>query len=173
MFCNYNILSYRTADFTVPKLSDTVNRKGLTVRQLTEQHVRDEACAKCHIRIDPFGFALESFDAIGRFRTKDLVDQPVDTKVRLQDGTEFEGIAGLRSYLLTERRGDLLRQFSRKLLGYALGRAVALSDEPLIDAIVEDLTEQDYRVSAAIETIVRSQPFRYHRALEATKPQAE
>ena len=158
---------------TVPKLSDTVNRKGLTVRQLTEQHVRDEACAKCHIRIDPFGFALESFDAIGRFRTKDLVDQPVDTKVRLQDGTEFEGIAGLRSYLLTERRGDLLRQFSRKLLGYALGRAVALSDEPLIDAIVEDLTEQDYRVSAAIETIVRSQPFRYHRALEATKPQAE
>ncbi len=76
--------------------------------------------------------ALEGFDAIGRRREKDLGDRPIDTHAKTMDGTEFDGLDGLRNYLLTARRDAFVRQFCRKLLGYALGRAVQLSDEPLL-----------------------------------------
>jgi hypothetical protein len=157
---------------TVPELPDALSREGLTVRQMTEKHVSEESCAGCHVRIDPYGFALESFDAIGRFRTRDLIDQPVDTQVRLRDGTAFAGIDGLRSYILQSRRDDFLEQFCGKLLGFALGRAVELSDRPLIEEMVKQLAEKDYRFSAAIETIIRSQQFRYHRGLESTREES-
>ena len=157
---------------TVPELPDALSREGLTVRQMTERHVSDESCAGCHVRIDPFGFALESFDAIGRFRLKDLIDQPLDTRVQLEDGTEFRGVDGLRSYLLKERRSDFLEQFCRKLLGFAVGRTVELSDQPLIDAMVQELEENSFRFLAAVETIVRSKQFRYHRGLESTREES-
>ena len=130
---------------TVPELPDALRREGLTVRQMTERHVSDESCANCHIRIDPFGFALESFDAIGRYRTEDLIGQPVDTLAQLRDGTRFTGIDGLRSYLVNERRNDFLEQFCRKLLGFSLGRTVELSDQPLVDAMVKKLVENDFK----------------------------
>ena len=75
-------------------------------------------------------------------------------------GEPIEGIEGLREYLLVTRRDDFLRQFCRKLLGYALGRGVLLSDQPLIDEMLSRLAENDYRVSAAIDTIVLSEQFR-------------
>jgi len=153
---------------TVPELPDALSREGLTVRQMTEKHVGDESCANCHVRIDPFGFALEAFDAIGRYRLKDLMGKPVNTRAQLRDGSEFSGIGGLRSYLLTERRGDFLEQFCRKLLGFAIGRSVELSDQPLIDELVKQLIEKNFRFSAAVETIMRSKQFLYHRGLEAT-----
>ena len=153
---------------TVPELPDALSREGLTVRQMTERHVSDESCANCHIRIDPFGFALESFDAIGRFRLEDLVGQTVDSRAELRDGTKFEGLDGLRSYLLKERRHDFLEQFCRKLLGFAIGRSVELSDQPLLDTMVQKLTENDYRFSAAVEAILVSEQFRLHRGLEST-----
>ncbi len=78
------------------------------------------------------GFSLEGFDAIGRRRDKDLGDRPIDTRVKTMDGAEFEGLDGLRNYLLTVRRDAFVRQFCRKLLGYSLGRSVQLSDEPLL-----------------------------------------
>ena len=126
---------------------------GLTERQLIERHSSDAQCAKCHQRIDPFGFALEGFDAIGRSRK-------ADTKAVLQDGTRFEGLDGLRTYLLTTRRDDFLRQFCRKLLGFALGRGVQLSDKPLIDTMMNQLKANDHRISAAIEPILQSRQFR-------------
>lgn len=126
---------------------------GLTERQLIERHSSDLQCAKCHQRIDPFGFALEGFDAIGRSRK-------ADTKAVLQDGTRFEGLDGLRTYLLTMRRDDFLRQFCRKLLGFALGRGVQLSDKPLIDTMMNQLKANDHRISAAIEPILQSSQFR-------------
>lgn len=125
---------------------------GLTERQLIERHSSDVACARCHQRIDPFGFALEGFDAIGRSR-------PADTKATLPDGTTFTGLDGLRTYLLTSRRDDFLRQFCRKLLGYALGRSVQLSDKPLIESMLAALKADQYRVGAALDTVVRSQQF--------------
>ena len=153
----------------VPDLPDAISQEGLTVRQRTEQHVRAAECARCHRRIDPFGFALESFDAIGRYRQKDLVNQPVDARVRLPDGTTFSGLSGLRSYLLNERREDFVRQFCRKLLGYSLGRAVQLSDQPLLEQMQRELRDNDYRIWTALEAILRSRQFRFHRGLEATR----
>lgn len=143
----------------VPILPDEMP-DGLTERQLIERHTSDMKCASCHRRIDPYGFALEGFDAIGRSRTKDAGGLSVDTQVRLADGTAFNGMDGLRAYLLSARRDDFLRQFSRKLLGYALGRAVQLSDRPLIDAMVARLGTDGSGVADAIDLIVRSSQFR-------------
>jgi len=137
------------------------------VRQLVEKHTQVESCATCHVRIDPFGFSLEGYDAIGRRRSKDLADRPIDTHSKLQDGTELEGIDGLRDYLLNERRDAVVHQFCKKLLGFALGRGVQLSDEPLLDEMEQELAENDYRFSAAVATIVRSPQFREIRGQDA------
>jgi len=152
----------------VPRLpEDEAAIEGLTVRQLVEKHSSDPLCFKCHVRIDAFGYALESFDAIGRCRDKDLADRPIDTRARVLDGSEFEGIDGLREYLLTKRRDAFLRQFCRKLLGYALGRAVQLSDGPLLAQMREQLQQNNYHVSAVIKEIVQSQQFREIRGRDA------
>ena len=140
----------------VPILPDVVPA-GLTERQLIEQHSSIAACAKCHARIDPFGFSLENYDGIGRSRAS--VQPPIDTRTKLLDGTEINGLDGLRSYLLTARRDDFVRQFCRKLVGYALGRAVELSDEPLLDEIQSRLKANGYRMSVAVEAIVQSPQF--------------
>jgi hypothetical protein len=150
----------------VPQLPETPP-EGLTERQLIERHSSDPSCAKCHSRIDPFGFALESFDAIGRFRNKDEANLAINASTALLDGTRLEGFEGLRSYLSSTRRDDFLRQFCRKLLGYSLGRSVLLSDELLLDEMLSELKAKDYRFSAVVETIVRSPQFREIRGREA------
>ena len=134
--------------------------QGLTERQLIERHSSDAKCAGCHQRIDPFGFALEGFDAIGRARSKDAAGLAIDTRTRLPNGTALEGLDGLRSYLLEERGNDFLRQFCRKLLGYALGRSVQLSDKPLIETMLTQLNSNDHSAGVAIELIVGSPQFR-------------
>ena len=133
---------------------------GLTERQLIEKHSSDAKCAVCHKRIDPFGFALEGFDAIGRARTKDAGGLLIDTRTTLANGTAIDGINGLRSYLLTTRRDDVVRQFCRKLLGFALGRSVQLSDKPLIETMLTQLKANEFRSNTAIELIIRSPQFR-------------
>ncbi|MES2573183.1 MAG: DUF1592 domain-containing protein, partial [Verrucomicrobiota bacterium] len=143
----------------VPRLPEDEALETLTVRQLTEKHTADPRCSGCHARIDGFGFALETFDAIGAYRERDLAGHPIDTKTRVMDGTELDGVEGLRHYLLTNRRDAFVRQFCRKLLGYGLGRGVQLSDEPLLSAMQESLKANGYRVTAALETIVRSSQF--------------
>jgi hypothetical protein len=153
----------------VPLLPEEEASAKLTVRQLVEKHAADSRCAVCHQRIDPFGFALEKYDAIGRLRDKDLGGRSVDVKARLKDGTAFEGLEGLRSYLLDKRGDDFRRHFCQKLLGYALGRAVTLSDQPLLDEMMAAMRKNDGRLSAAVLTIVQSRQFRYHRSVEATK----
>ena len=143
----------------VPILPETAPQ-GLTERQLIEKHSSDPACARCHQRVDPFGFALEGFDAIGRARSKDAAGLEIDTRTVLPGGVAVDGLNGLRDYLLTRRQDDFLRQFSRKLLGYALGRAVQLSDKPLLDAMVARLKDGEGRVGGALELIVLSPQFR-------------
>jgi hypothetical protein len=134
--------------------------EGLTERQLIERHSRDANCAGCHRRIDPYGFALEGFDAIGRARE-------ADTKTVLRDGTPIEGLEGLRDYLAGERREDVLRQFCRKLLGYALGRSVQHSDQPLLEELIGI---EGHRIGDIVEGIVRSRPFREVRGV---RPEGE
>ncbi|WLD14893.1 DUF1592 domain-containing protein [Planctellipticum variicoloris] len=151
----------------VPLLPESeLGTDGLTVRQITEAHSSIESCAKCHRKIDPFGFALEGFDAIGRRRTKDLAGRAIETQVETPDGVKFGDIEGLRAYILTHRRDDFLHHFSRKLLGYALGRGVQLSDEPLLQEMQRKLQENDYRFSAALDAILDSRQFRQTRGIE-------
>ncbi len=153
----------------VPQLpEDESATEGKTVRQLVEMHTRDPRCSGCHARIDPFGYSLEAFDAIGRSREKDLGGRPIDAKAKAPDGASFEGLPGLRNYLLTNRREAVIKQFDKKLLGYALGRAVQLSDEPLLDALRERLGRENFRFSAAVDLIVRSPQFRQIRGSKAT-----
>ncbi|HLX60333.1 MAG TPA: DUF1592 domain-containing protein [Planctomycetota bacterium] len=153
----------------VPRLPEDEAAETLTVRQLTEKHSSDARCAVCHKRIDPFGFALENFDAIGRFREKDLGNRPIDTHSKVLDGTEIDGFNGLRGYLFEMRHDAFLKQFSRKLLGYALGRGVQLSDEPLLKEMQARTAADGYRIGAAIETIVLSKQFREIRGRDATE----
>ncbi len=142
----------------VPVLPDEAPQ-GLTERQLIERHSSDPACRSCHQRIDPYGFALEAFDAIGRRRDRDSAGQAIDTKTQLADGTPLDGFDGVRNYLLTKRKDDFVRQFCRKLLGYALGRSIELSDKPLIDTMVEQLRQSDYQIHVALELVVTSPQF--------------
>ena len=145
----------------VPELPpDETATEGLTLRQLVALHTSEPSCASCHRKIDPFGFALEGFDAIGRVRDRDMAGRPLDTRTTLPDGSEVQGLAGLRDYLLEHRREEVLRQFCRKLLGYAIGRELKLSDQPLVSEMLQRLARSDYRFSVAIETIVGSRQFR-------------
>ncbi|MDE0816223.1 MAG: DUF1592 domain-containing protein [Pirellulaceae bacterium] len=141
----------------VPVLPETVP-EGLTARQLIELHSSAVGCVKCHALIDPYGFSLEQYDVLGRIR-----GQSVDTKTRLPDQTEIEGLSGLRKYLVTELETEFLHQFCRKLLGYALGREVQLSDQLLIDKMVLKLQKNEYRVHSVIDEIVLSKQFRFIR----------
>jgi hypothetical protein len=140
---------------------------GLSERELTALHSKDAACAGCHARFDPFGFALEEYDAIGRRRTRDVADRPIDATATLPDGTKVDGHADLCDYLATVRGDEFVRQFCRKLLGYAVGRQTLLSDGPLLDAIDAKLKSADGRVAVAVEAIVTSPQFREIRGADA------
>ncbi|MDP7017179.1 MAG: DUF1592 domain-containing protein [Pirellulaceae bacterium] len=138
----------------VPQLPELVPR-GQTARQLIEEHSANPGCVNCHSKIDSYGFSLEQYDTIGRVREKE-----VDTEAVLEDGTKIKGVDGLRDYLLNERRDEVIGQFCRKLLGYALGREIQLSDEPLLAEMQQRLRKNDYRFHVLIETIVTSRQFR-------------
>jgi len=153
----------------VPQLPEEEGVDKLTTRQQVEKHARLPECAVCHVRIDPFGFALEKYDPIGRRRDKDLAGLAVDTHSKLKDGSEFDGLDGLRTYLLTKKKDVIVRLFCKKLLGYALGRAVTLSDTSLIDDMVAELNNNEGRVSAAVLAIVRSPQFRMVRGVDMMK----
>jgi hypothetical protein len=143
----------------VPKVADEQATGDLTMRQIIEKHTQTASCAVCHQRIDPFGFALERYDAIGRARDTEANGQPIDCRARLKDGSEFEGIDGLRTYLLTKKKDVIVRLFCRRLLGYALGRAVTLSDQTLIVEMMAELEKSQGHVNAAVLAIVRSPQF--------------
>ncbi len=148
----------------VPPLPETPP-EGLSVREITERHRQDTKCAGCHDRIDPFGMALERFDAIGRLRP-DSELKAGDTKGTLRDGTEIEGIDGLRNYIAGPRREDLLRTMGQKLTGYALGRAVMTSDRKLVEEVTT-IMNAGGTWSEALLAIVQSEQFRCIRPTSA------
>ena len=127
---------------------------GLSAREMIEKHSSDPSCAKCHSRIDPYGFALEQFNAVGARRPN-----RENTRSQLIDGHTIEGIEGLKEYLAHERRDDVMLQFCRKLLGYALGRAVQLSDRPLLETMTLEFKNNRYSFHHAVLAIVRSPQF--------------
>jgi len=134
-----------------------------TVRERLAQHRRNAACAVCHAPMDPLGFALENFDAVGAWRTRDG-GSPVDASAVLADGTtSFDGPAGLRRVLL-DRSEQFVETVTEKLLTYALGRGIEHYDRPVIRAITRAAAEDDYRWSSLILGIVESTPFRMRRS---------
>ncbi len=143
----------------VPQLPADEAAETRTVRELTEMHSTDPSCYGCHRLIDPYGYTLEAFDAIGRHRQTDLAGRHIDDAAKVVDGTHVQGLDGLREYLLHSKGDIISRQFCKKLLGYALGRRVLLSDSPLLDEMIRNLKTSDYRVSTAIENIVLSPQF--------------
>jgi hypothetical protein len=146
----------------VPALKDRTISASLSVRERLAEHRADAACAGCHKLMDPTGFALENYDAVGRWRDFEE-GRPIDATGGLPDGSEFEGVAGLERALL--RRPEVfVGTLTEKLLTFALGRGVGTADAPAVRKIVREARAADYRVSALIEGIATSTPFRMRRA---------
>ena len=144
----------------VPSLKDRgEDGKILSVRQQMEAHRANPACAVCHTRMDPLGFALENFDAIGKWRNTSGADNtPVDSSGVLPDGTKFNGPAELRKLLLLHPR-DFVTTVTEKLLTYSLGRGVLYYDAPAIRKIAREAAANEYRWSSIILGVVKSTPF--------------
>jgi hypothetical protein len=132
--------------------------KPLSIRERLAQHRRDPGCASCHSVIDPLGFTLENFDAIGGWRTLDESGTPVDSTGSTLGGATVKGLSGLRALLL-EQPDQFPRTVTEKLLAYALGRRLDYYDRPAVRRIVRDAAAQDYRWSSLILGIVKSPPF--------------
>jgi hypothetical protein len=137
-----------------------------SVRERLDAHRKNPGCAICHVRMDPLGFSLENFDALGKWRAaSDGV--AVDASASLPDGSRFEGVAGLRA-LIAGHREDFVRTFADRLLSYALGRGTEPADFPAVRRIVRETAAQDYRWSAIIKAIVHSTPFDMSTSAETT-----
>ena len=132
--------------------------KLLTSREQMEQHRTDAACASCHARMDPLGFALENYDGVGKWRVQDG-SAVIDASGKLPSGTEFTGPAGLKQALLNGHRDEYLQTVTEKLLMYALGRGLEYYDKPAVRSIVREAARDDYRLSSLITAIVTSTPF--------------
>ncbi|MFO0865799.1 MAG: DUF1592 domain-containing protein [Gemmataceae bacterium] len=143
-----------------PPLPESKQTKG-TLRQRMEQHREDPACANCHARMDPIGFAFENFDAIGRFRWKDN-DEAIDPSGVLPNGRTFKGPEELKQ-ILKEKKTLFARNVAEKLLTYGLGRGLELYDKRPVDRIVAALEKNDYRFSVLAAEIAKSEPFRLRR----------
>jgi mono/diheme cytochrome c family protein len=141
----------------VPPLEEAA-AAGAGIRERLKAHRAAAACAACHDRIDPLGFALEGFDVLGRRRDLDDGSAPLDLSAEFVDGTTFTGFEGLRGFL-ADRRDLVMLQFCRKLLGYALGRAVLPTDLPLVESLRDRILEEDAGISAAVLGIVQSRQF--------------
>ena len=150
----------------VPPLKENAaGGKPLTVRERMEQHRADPACAGCHKVLDPLGFALDNFDAVGAWRTLGEDGSPIDASGVLADGTKVNGAVDLRNALLS-RPNVFVGTMTEKLMTYALGRGVEYYDMPAIRAIVHEAARNDYRFSSLIMGVVKSTPFQMRRSQE-------
>ena len=134
-----------------------------SVRARLEQHRKNPACAACHARIDPLGFALENFDAVGKWRTRDGAAQ-IDASGAFPTGEAFSGPTEFRGALVGGHREEFVETVVEKLLTYALGRGVEYYDRPVIRAILREAGPSDYRWSALIMGIAQSEPFQMRKA---------
>ena len=147
----------------VPALDDVKTAKrNAPIRERLAEHRKNPTCAGCHRLTDPIGFALENYDAVGRWRTMEAGDA-IDASGTMYDGTDFRGVAGLQKAILN-RPEMFVTTLSEKLLTFAIGRGVAYYDAPALRKIVRDTSAQDYRFSSIVMGIVNSTPFRMRKA---------
>jgi hypothetical protein len=146
----------------VPPLDDAIaDGQVRTLRETFELHRSKPECANCHAKIDPLGFSLENYDAIGRWREKDA-GLPIDASAELPDGRSFEGPVELKQVLL-ERKEEFLRTLAQNMLIYALGRGLQSSDNLVIRDMLDAAEADQDRCWAMVSTVIKSYPFRYRR----------
>ena len=131
-----------------------------TLREELLRHRRNPTCATCHDKIDPIGFGLENFDAIGRFRTKQA-GRSIDVRGELPGGVVVAGPIELKQYLKTEKKTEFTRNVARRLLAFALGRELQYFDEPAVRKILSAVEADGYRAATLVEQIVQSYPFQF------------
>ncbi|MEM7010024.1 MAG: DUF1588 domain-containing protein, partial [Verrucomicrobiota bacterium] len=143
----------------IPSISqDETDEAGRSIRAQLEAHRADVGCASCHDKIDPLGIALEQFDPIGRWRTELLDGSAPDSTAATKDSVVIEGSAQLSVYLKSQQE-RFMRHFTKKLLGYALGRSVEPGDKALLDRLASELPANEYRFPWLVEEIVTSPQF--------------
>jgi len=139
-----------------------------TVRERLEEHRKNPACATCHRVMDPLGFSLDNFDAIGQWRSKEA-GLPIDASGQLADGTKVNGVVDLRRALLLHPE-RFVGTLTEKLMTYALGRGLEYYDMPVVRSIARDAERNDYRFSSIVMGIVKSTPFQMRRARDIETP---
>lgn len=156
----------------VPPLKANDRSKPTSLRERMEQHRNNPVCASCHARMDPLGFAMEHFDAIGQWRDTDG-GAAINSTIALSNAT-IDSPRAFREALLGEGDNAFLRTVTEKLLTYALGRGVTYADAPTVRQLIRDLTRDDYRWSSLVLGIVKSRPFQMRRAAppDGTAPAA-
>jgi hypothetical protein len=148
----------------VPSLEATTKgNHNVSLRTALEQHRANPGCAGCHAVMDPIGFALENYNGIGQWRTKDGGSE-IDASGKLPDGTKFSGPAGLRNVMITTKREEFVSTVTEKLLTYALGRGLEYYDQPTVRAILRQCAPGDYRMRDLMTAVVLSTPFQMRRS---------
>jgi len=143
----------------VPEIDAKVDQqKSTTLRKELEHHRDNPNCARCHDKIDPIGFGLENFDALGRFRTEEASGNPIDSSGEME-GHKFRGAAELKKWILENRKEEFIRTISEKMLAFAIGRKIEPFDEAAIQKITNALKENDYKASILMQEVVLSHPF--------------
>jgi hypothetical protein len=151
----------------VPALDESKASAAASMRERMEQHRKDPSCSVCHNVMDPIGFGLENYDAVGRWRTADG-NTPIDPSGKLPDGKSFGGAKDLKQ-ILKGQSGAFIRNVAEKMLTYALGRGLEPFDKPAVDRITAGVSAHDYRFSTLISEVVNSPPFQM-RSGEGGKP---
>lgn len=146
----------------VPTLDESKTGSAMSLRQQMEQHRTNPTCAACHARLDPLGFGLENFDAIGGWRTMDG-KFPIDSSGILPDGRTFKGVGELKTILKADRDA-FAEGVTDKLLTYALGRGLERYDKPTVRQIAKRVAAKEYKFSSLVTEIVNSLPFQYRRS---------
>ena len=149
----------------IPELEEAGGGERLTLREMMSLHSKNPTCASCHARMDPIGFALENYDAIGRWRTEDA-GTPIDASGELPGGIVFDGPAELKRVFATDFRETFVTTVVEKMLTYALGRGLEYYDKPTVRAIVREAERNEHRLEDLILGIVRSMPFQMRRSRE-------
>ena len=143
----------------VPELDpETPGFENLTLKEQLELHRNKVSCIDCHLKIDPYGIAFENYDAVGRFQNA-YKGTPIDSKSKLPDGTQVEGIKGIKEYLLTKKKDEFTKSLVEHLFAYALGRDVSFSDDKELNTIVEKVKASGYKFKTVFEEIIKSDSF--------------
>jgi mono/diheme cytochrome c family protein len=151
----------------VPELPRDEAKLDLPLRDVLARHRQDKACATCHARFDSLGLAFEGYGPVGEQRSQDLAGHPIDASATFPGGSAGTGVDGLRAYIRAHRQNDFLDNLSRKLLAYALGRSLILSDDLTVEAMRARLARDGYRFHILVESIVTSPQFRNKRGADS------